>query len=210
MVSMVSKWTAIACVALLVFVLSSCSSAPSQQIPPPQQQSVVIQSDILSPVAGMATEDTISLGPSTGPVTLKDGQAVRMELVGFDPSKHRITTTLGDSPNTVKLEIVGIDDGVVILKEKCQVVNIYGVGEVPRVRLPADISTEQLVITPIVNDDCEIYGYQVRYGSEERGCKSAAKEVLRRFQKCFSKPVSAKRINTKTIDMDCILFGDCK
>lgn len=196
-------------IAVLIGIAMSCSSAPPPP-PPPQQQSVVIQSEILSPVTGIVKEDTISLGPSTGPVTLKDGQAVRMELVGFDPNKHRITTTLGEDPNTVRLEVVGIDDGVVILKEKCQVVNIYGVGEVPRVRLPDNISTEQLIITPIVNDDCEIYGYQVRYGSEERGCKSVAKEVLKRFQKCFSKPIAARRVSNKTIDMDCVLFGDCR
>lgn len=198
---------------IILALITSCSSTPDKREPlPPQASNVIVKTDVVKPVTGEAIviEDTIEVGPGLGPVMVQEGKAVRIVFKDFDPTLHRLSTTSGDEPGMVKLEVVGIDDDMIKLDTKCQVVNVYGQGEVPRVRVPPGITPEQIVVTPIVNDNCEIYGYQVRYGSEERGCKSSAKEVLRRFQKCFSKPVSAKRINNKTIDMDCILFGDCK
>ena len=97
--------------------------------------------------------------------------------------------------------------------------------EIPQVRLPAGAAPEQVVVTPIVNERCEIYGYQIRYGSEERGCKSVAKEVLKRFGKCFSKSTASNKKKSgnasdvkvkaaankeQPTDLDCVLFGDCK
>jgi len=232
-------------VRVVLFVISavlivSCGSTPSSQQsstsnsttsnrttqpgkPIDQEQNLIVQSEILAPISGKPVEDTVELGPETGPIFIKDGKAIRLDLVDFDPLKHRIQTTLGNEPGMVRLEVIDIDEGTVKLENKCQVVNVYGFGEIPQVRLPAGATPEQVVVTPIVNERCEIYGYQIRYGSEERGCKQVAKEVLKRFQKCFSKTTANKKKpgapddkavkasnNKEATDLDCVLFGDCK
>ncbi|MBI2794881.1 MAG: hypothetical protein HYX66_09570 [Ignavibacteria bacterium] len=204
--------THVLCVIVLALI-TSCSSSPSKREQlPPQASNVIVKSDVVKPVTGEAVviEDTIEIGPGSGPVMVQEGKAVKIVFNNFDPTLHRLSTTSGDSPGMVKLEVVGIDDDMIKLDTKCQVVNVYGQGEVPRVRVPPGITPEQIVVTPIVNDNCEIYGYQVRYGSVDRGCKTEAKEVLLRFQKCFGKPPSKRVRVSKTVDMDCVLFGDCK
>lgn len=198
---------------IILALITSCSSTPGKREPlPPKASNVIVKADVVKPVTGEAIviEDTIEVGPGFGPVMVQEGKAVRIVFNDFDPTQHRLSTTSGDEPGMVKLEVVGIDDDMIKLDTKCQVVNVYGQGEVPRVRVPPGITPEQIVVTPIVNDNCEIYGYQVRYGSVDRGCKSEAKEVLMRFQKCFGKPPSKRVRVSRTVDMDCVLFGDCK
>lgn len=214
---MKNRWVGLAgihllCVIVLALV-TSCSSTPDKREQLPAQSSnVIVKADVVQPVAGEAViiEDTIEIGPGSGPVMVREGKAVKIVFTDFDPMVHRLSTTSGDTPGMVKMEVVGIDDDMIKLDTKCQVVNVYGQGEVPRVRVPPGITPEQIVVTPIVNDNCEIYGYQVRYGSVDRGCKTEAKEVLQRFQKCFGKPPSKRKRVSKVVDMDCVLFGDCK
>jgi len=79
-------------------------------------------------------------------------------------------------------------DKKITLKSKCDVVEIRGLYDIPEINLDPDLSPEQIIITPLFDNDCLRYGFQIRYGSTERGCGSVAIAVLKRFQRCTKPP----------------------
>lgn len=72
----------------------------------------------------------------------------------------------------------------ITLSKKCEVIEIRGKNEIPPIRVTSDLKPEQIVLTPIFDDSCYKIGYQIRYGSIERGCGEVAGPVWKRFNNC--------------------------
>ncbi len=103
----------------------------------------------------------------------------------FNPFTNTITIGLYDD----------IWDQNIMLNSKCDVIEIRGLMEIPKIILDPTLENkpEQIVITPIFDDSCHRLGFQIRYGSTERGCGSVAKSVLRRFNKCVGGKKTPRR-----------------
>ena len=89
----------------------------------------------------------------------------------------------------------------VILKSKCDVIEIRGINEIPKINIDTslDLKPEQIIITPMFDENCNRLGYQIRYGSPDRGCNSVAKSILNRFYKCtgVTKKVTKGKVKQK-------------
>jgi hypothetical protein len=114
--------------------------------------------------------------------TFKVGEVIRIILDGVDLEQSRLEGDFTGS-GYVKLRLVNQSDPVQ-LKSKCQTIRIFQLS-IPKIEvLPEIQGQEQVIVTPIYNKQCEHIGYEIRYGSTERGCWQQAKQVLEQFQRC--------------------------
>ncbi len=94
------------------------------------------------------------------------------------------------------------------LNKKCDVVEVRGTEETPMIKINENLNPEQIVLTPLFDDSCIHYGFQIRYGSTGRGCYSAGKEVLQQFNRCVGKPT--RQPNNEPTCLEKVWFGiDC-
>lgn len=114
----------------------------------------------------------------------KKGEVIQIVTAGIDFSNHTFSYKSEKNSDSVKMTLEPINNCEVELTKKCDVVLWYDPMNVPNIKLAPDMAQEQIVITPLFNDDCERIGYQIRYGAEERGCRAQAVEVLRDLEKC--------------------------
>ena len=92
------------------------------------------------------------------------------------PGRDRVTMTLERVlENTIRLE------------EKCQTIFWNNPYYTPVIEISSVLDPEQIILTPVFNSECRRIGYEVRYGSEERGCKKQAKEKLSQFKRCVER-----------------------
>lgn len=76
------------------------------------------------------------------------------------------------------------------ITKKCETFLVHNLQEIPLIEVDKDLKPEQIIITPIFNNYCNLIGYQIRYGSIERGCKDAStKKIFGTFNKCTGKSV---------------------
>ncbi len=115
-------------------------------------------------------------------VTFKVGEVIRIVLDGVDLARSRLEGDFTGS-GYVKLRLVNQSDPVK-LKSKCQTIRILQLS-IPTIEVSPEIQgREQVIVTPVYNKQCEQVGYEIRYGSAERGCWQQAKQVLEEFQRC--------------------------
>jgi len=115
-------------------------------------------------------------------VTFKVGEVIRIVLDGVDMARSRLEGHFTGS-GYVKLRLVNQSDPVK-LQSKCQTIRILQLS-IPTIEVSPEIQgREQVIVTPVYNKQCEQVGYEIRYGSAERGCWQQAKQVLEEFQRC--------------------------
>ncbi len=129
--------------------------------------------------------------------SFKNGETVEMvfEGVDFSIATFDIETNLETQDVTIKL--ADRDFSKVILTSKCQTIKRIGNFSIPKIEVSAALKPEQVVVTPLFDDSCVVVGYEIRYGSEERGCKTAAMQTLTAFYDCTKsqnkKPTSSPK-----------------
>ena len=116
--------------------------------------------------------------------TFKSGDLVEIISDGVDFSKTTFDIETNEETNDIKLRLVDKDYSKVYLDSKCQTIRRTGIDYIPKIEVAKELKPEQIVVTPIFDDDCNKIGYQIRYGSVERGCKKEAKDVLEKFNEC--------------------------
>ncbi|HPI20684.1 MAG TPA: hypothetical protein PKY56_10320 [Candidatus Kapabacteria bacterium] len=191
---------------ILSFLLFSCSSLDNR-ITGTAGIKVEDNGEITA-VAGESnnSESNNQLSPSfafTGSgqqFVFKKGQKVNISVDNVDFSKVTFVIATDESNNTVKMQTVNVSDAIVYFEKKCQVFTWHEPNYLPKIEVADSVENQQIVLTPMFNDDCEKIGYQIRYGSTERGCREEAKEVLRKFNKCVGGiKVKAKRTSLSEI-----------
>lgn len=121
---------------------------------------------------------------------IKDKEFVEIVLDDIDFTKVSLDIRKNYETNEIKISIVPTTNEV-FLETKCQTIVRSGSYDfLPPISVKKGLNPEQVIVTPVVDDttNCNIIGYEIRYGSEERGCKRQAKANLINFEKCFGKP----------------------
>jgi len=132
---------------------------------------------------------------------LRQGELVEFVFDGVDFGKATFDITTDLETNEITISLVHRDTSKIYLSSKCQTIRRMDTGTLASIEIAPNLKPEQVVITPYFNEDCEKVGYEVRYGSEERGCKYAAQAVLKRFYDC-TKNIS--KSTTKKTKSPCI------
>jgi hypothetical protein len=159
---------------------------------------VAMNNDMLEEVyTGARVTKTIVFTDEGQSTTFKEGEPVELIFDGLDMSKYSLDIKHNRSTGEITFSVVDNEDTKVILTEKCEVVERRNTSYLPMIEVAEDLNPEQIIITPIFDNDCNQLGYQIRYGSEERGCRKVALPVLKRFSDCANKFDRKKRINSK-------------
>lgn len=187
----------------VIFLLNSCKSVdmffnPNNYIPrdTPREKEYIYDTIRISNSSGEIREAAVSgIKPNKQLVftsigqtyTFKSGETIEIVSDGVDFSKTTFDIETNDVTKEIKLKLVDKDFSKIYLESKCQTIVRTGIDYVPKIEVAKGLDPEQIVVTPIFDDDCNRTGFQVRYGSSERGCKKEAKEVLSRFNDCAKK-----------------------
>lgn len=152
--------------------------------------------NVSTAVAGAATKRVTftRIGQS---FSFKNGETVEIVFDGIDFAKATFDIETDLETQNVIMRLVDKDFSKVVLKSKCQIIKRMGNLLIPRIEVASGLKPEQVVITPLFDDNCIVSGYEIRYGSEERGCKVAAKQTLSDFYDCTKsqnkKPTSSSK-----------------
>ncbi len=131
-----------------------------------------------------SAKDTLRFSQAGQYRTFKQGEVVLVETEGIDFESNTFSYIYDQETNDVTMILVPREDCKIELNKKCQVMDWNDAVNIPTITVPDNLKPEQIIITPKFNDNCERVGYQIRYGSVERGCYKEAKEVLNKFNKC--------------------------
>ncbi len=111
-------------------------------------------------------------------------EPVKIVFRGLDPEKTDLISKVDFDKNLIHLTTVPFGKKEkVTLDTKCQIINV-GTGPLPEIEVDGDVAREQVVITPRVDDACDVIGYEIRAGTIESGCTQGRKN-LKRFNDCF-------------------------
>lgn len=114
----------------------------------------------------------------------KPGETIEVISDGVDFSQYTFDIETSEENQDIKLTLVDKEATKVILTTKCQTIIRTGIEVVPKVEVAPGLKPEQIVCTPLFDDECQKIGYEIRYGSEERGCRKEAKPNLVKFRDC--------------------------
>lgn len=128
--------------------------------------------------------------------TFKNGETVEILLLGVDLAKATFDIETNLETKEVTIKLVDRDFSKVFLSSKCQTIKRIGGFYVPKIEVSPDLKPEQIVITPLFDEDCQVNGVEIRYGSEERGCKEIAKKTLADFIRCSG---NQKKLPSQTL-----------
>jgi len=199
---------------LIIFLLNSCKSwdillNPDNYIQrdAPIEKEIIYDTVIVwinndginDPLPGMKPTKQIIFTNIGQTFTFKTGETIKIVSDGIDFSKATFDIETNLETNDIILKLVDKDFSKVYLTHKCQVVLRTGIDFVPKIELARGLEPEQIVITPVFDDKCNKIGFQIRYGSVERGCKKEAAEVIKRFNACVKNKLS----KIKSENLDC-------
>lgn len=209
---------------ILVLLLTNCNIIQSSKeyVYLYDTVRVAMNDDVLEEVyAGERVAKTIVFTNSGQSTTFKQGEPIELIFDGVDMSKNSLDVKHNKATGEIILSVVNNLKTKVILTEKCEVIERRNTSTLPMIEVAEGLNPEQIIITPIFDSNCNQLGYQIRYGSEERGCRKVAKPILERFTNCAKKIERNNKINVKKTKnpmtenkQDCpewILFGlPCK
>ena len=125
-----------------------------------------------------------------------------------------IMSSYNKDSNKIKIGLYDhFREEIVVLQKKCDVIEIRGLYEIPKINLDPslDLKQEQIIITPMFDEECRHVGFQIRYGSSVRDCKDVAKIVLDRYKECADKNIKGPKKGKKVTCWSDIWFGvKCK
>ncbi len=127
--------------------------------------------------------------------TFGTGEPVKIVFQGLDPKKTDLISKVDFENNMIALTTVPFGKKEkVTLDTKCQIINV-GVGPLPEIEASEDVNREQIVITPRVDDECNVIGYEIRAGTIESGC-ILGRINLKRYKDCFRSKGTKKNTGT--------------
>ena len=186
----------LSCLLALQSLLIGCRSSSVKQASPQRQESLAVYATPMGLEMQEARPgDPVEVLSEPGDrIVLKMGDRANMIFDNINPETESIETVIDDEAGTVTLSVVDRRLNIIRLTQKCQTVERVGSGPLPAIEVGDGLRAEQIIITPLCDDERNIVGYSVRYGSEERGCGSQARAALRAFGRCNSdEPKATKR-----------------
>ncbi len=152
-------------------------------------------------VAGINPKRKIIFDKIGQSYTFVSGETIELITDGVDFGKSAFDVITNGNSNDITIKLIDIEMDKVKLTSKCETIERNGIDFIPKIEVAEGLDPEQIVITPLFDNNCVRTGYQVRYGSSERGCKKEAADVLDRFKKCAGKNQSKQKTKIKD---DCI------
>jgi hypothetical protein len=173
---------------------------------------VVIGTDshgiIGEPVAGYKPVKRVFLSAIGDSTTFHYSKPIELVSEGIDFSRASIRTQFDESSGMVSLKVVDSRDVELYFTETCQCYEVYTTEDISDIKIDSNLSPHQIVITPILNEDCIIRGYQIRYGDQKiAGCWEAAGAVYERFKKCKGMSKRPRPGKKEKVDWCWVLFG---
>lgn len=119
------------------------------------------------------------------------GDVVRLEIDTYVPGEYLdLRSEFDMQTGRVELTLVDKRDDVdpIEITAKCQV---FQVGlTLPEIAVDPSLALsdrpEQIVVTPRMDANCNVVGYEVRYGSTSHGCASGI-DNLRQYSDCYNR-----------------------
>ena len=193
-------------VLLLTSIFISCT--PYYQVVDTTNRPKEILTDTLAIVYDVNENKftTASVGGETIlTIDLRPGQIYKVEpgkpldLVfrSINLSVYTLFSRYNEKEDVVELGLVRTAAHKIELNSQCETIRWMDPYYVPKIEVSDELKVHQIVITPIMDDNCEKKGYEIRYGSQDRGgCRSEAEEVFKRYVRCTGNPKpTSKRIS---------------
>jgi hypothetical protein len=164
----------------------------------PKPQGNDVQAEPVSPtLSGLPPMPEINFS-NFGEITSFDSHTpVKMSFGEMEDMDFSIDALYNPDKEEMTLETMPPDYGrggdIIILNKKCQVIDL-GIGPFPRIFVAPEVQKEQIIMTPKVDADCNVIGFELRVGTIESGCVNG-KENLDRLKKCTKVKKALK--NTK-------------
>lgn len=188
----------------MIFLLSSCD-AFYRTFPPPESiyvkrdkplekeiiyEKVYIQNDNgnLKAVAGGNQTKEVTFTSFGQEYIFKKGETIAFNTSGIDFAIATFEYESIENSDNIIMRLVDKDRDKVKLEKKCQTIVRTGDDIIPKIELAENLSPEQVIVTPLFDDNCNKIGYEIRYGSTDSGCRNIALKNLKRFQDCKKPP----------------------
>lgn len=120
---------------------------------------------------------------------IKKGENIAIETDNIDFSIASFEFETSEKNQDILMKLVDKDSYRVLLSRKCQTIVRMGTNFIPKIEVQEGLDPEQVVVTPLFDDDCNKVGHEIRYGSTERGCSNVAFSNLKRFRECTGKTI---------------------
>jgi len=142
---------------------------------------------IQTATTGFAYVDTIYLYP--GEIfRISPNTPYHLILDGIDFSVYTLFSKYNEKENYVELGVIRPTSNAIKLENQCETIRWMDSYKVPNIEVGENLEVHQIIITPIMNLNCQKMGYEIRYGSQDLGgCRSKAKEVFDRYYQCVKK-----------------------
>lgn len=118
------------------------------------------------------------------------GDPIRIRAENIDFGNYTFKTVVAKNQsgrNKVIMTLERVLENTIRLEEKCQTIFWNNPYYTPVIEISSSLQPEQIVLTPVFNGNCRRIGYEIRYGSTERGCEKQAKEKLEQFSRCVKR-----------------------
>lgn len=191
--------------AICSFVLSGCASC-EPVAPLYIQGSVVAQvntNGLLVKVRDQSTRQTVAFTkPGQSRCVVANEPFVLSIPDAIDMARYSIqiqdcdTNAVRAGSSFFRITLVESCMPVLLLTSKCKILNWYNPYRIPEIRV-SNSNLSQLVMTPLLSDDDEIIGYEVRLG-DHRDCGSPALRALEIIRKAGVKPKVVRPNTIKT------------
>ncbi len=137
----------------------------------------------------------------------QNGESIEVILDSIDMNTMTLDMVTDEATKEITLKLIHKDSARVFISERCQTVNRYNTNFIPKVELAKGVPMEQVVSTPICDDECNVIGYQIRYGAIQGGCRDMeTTQIFRRFKDCQKDgKVSNAKSSSKLTDRERLL-----
>ena len=125
----------------------------------------------------------------------------KLTLSSVDLSVYTLFSRYNEGDKVVEVGLVRTSNYKIELNKQCQTIRWMDPYYVPKIEVSDQLKVHQIVITPIMDNNCEKKGYEIRYGSQDQGgCSSQAADVFRRYKNCTDK-ASPIQIRVNILDV---------
>lgn len=189
---------------LATLLLSSCGNLrdlvrPTEPAPVVDTVYMQVTTGGFEEVPQSAPTRTAKLRGPGSAAMFRLGDPIALVFEGVNQDSHAIETSLDDESGMVTMRVLSKRDGTVNITKKCQTFVYSSLTDLPKITVASGLDPEQIIVTPLCDKYGDLYGYELRYGSVERGCNHNARRGLLQFSKCGGTSVAKPRVKRNKV-----------
>lgn len=137
--------------------------------------------------AGLSEVDTLVLYPNEV-YRISPNTPYHLIVENIDFSAYTLYSKYFEKEDYIEFGVVRPTSNSIRLDSQCETIRWMDPYKIPKIDVNEELEVHQIVITPIMNSNCQKMGYEIRYGSQQQGgCRVEAKEVFDRYYNCVKK-----------------------